>query len=514
MFKQPKYTERLIFQYSDSKSDHTYWSAEEELKEAISLVPDSMKRKTEINIPNLPESLVVRHFTRLARMNPSIDLTTYPLGSCTMKYNLKSMEKLAGLNEISMLHDSYPEEFVQGLLGLLYLLESYLCELTGMDKFSFQTSAGAHAELAGVMIIKKYHEINHELDLKNEILVPDSAHGSNPASAAMVGFKVVEVKSNKDGTVDLEDLKSKISRKTAGFMLTNPNTLGLFEKDVLEISKMIHEVGGLLYYDGANMNGILTYVRPGDMGFDLVHLNFHKTLGTPHGGGGPGAGSLGVKAFLKDFLPVPVIEKEGNKYKLNYSLKHSIGRIKESFGNTLVLLKALLYLLSKGYEGLREARDKAVENTLYFLKLMEDVKEISLTHDPNSMRYHECLLSASLLKQKTGIDAKDLAKRILDYGLHPPMIYFPLIVEEALLIEFTEDETKEDVERYANVLKKIIKEAYENPSIIKSAPHSTPIGRLDEVKASHPRTLTLSWRKAKEKYADLLNKRLSLDPTD
>jgi len=506
MYNQAKYRERLIFQYEDIRSDHSYWVNNEELNEAFSLIPKSMIRKEDPNIPNLPENLVVRHYTRLARMNHAIDISTYPLGSCTMKYNLKSMERLATIKEIALLHDGYPDEYCQGILELLYMLEQYLCEITGMDKFSLQPSAGAHAELTGVFIIKKYHEVNGEKGLRNEIIVPDSAHGTNPASAAMAGFKVVEVKSNKEGTVDIEDLKSKVSKRTAGLMLTNPNTLGLFEKDVLEISKIIHEAGGLLYYDGANLNGILCYARPGDMGFDIAHLNLHKTFGTPHGGGGPGAGPLGVKSFLKDFLPVPVIEKKEDKYVLNYDLKHSIGRVKEGFGNTLVLLKALLYILTKGYEGLKEAREKAVRNTRYFLEQMQGIEEISLTHNPKLMRYHECLLSASILKRKTGIDAKDIAKRIFDYGFHPPMIYFPLIVEEALLIEFTEDETEENVKQYAQVLKKIIREAYENPSVLKNAPHKTAIGRLDEVKASHPRTLTLSWKKVKERYEELLKK--------
>jgi glycine dehydrogenase subunit 2 len=267
---------------------------------------------------------------------------------------------------------------------------------------------------------------------------------------------------------------------------------------------MVHEVGGLLYYDGANLNGIITYVRPGDMGFDIVHLNLHKTFGTPHGGGGPGAGPLGVKEFLKEFLPVPVIEFDGKKYYLNYNLPKSIGRVKENFGNTLVLIKALAYILLKGYEGLKEAREKAVENTRYFIELMKDISEVSLTHDKNAMRFHECLLSAKVLKDKTGVDAKDVAKRLLDYGVHPSMIYFPLIVDEALLIEFTEDETKENIEFFANALKNIVKEAYENPALVKNAPYNATIERLDDVKASHPRTMSLSWKILKTKINELV----------
>src|SRR5579875_150932 len=476
MYRQASYPERLIFQYKDQKSDHAYWLSDKDLELVMNYLPENMKRTEDPNIPDLPENLVVRHFTRLSRLNHAIDISTYPLGSCTMKYNLKSMERLSSISDLAYLHDAYPDDMVQGLLELLYLLDKYLCEITGMDKFSLQPSAGAHGELTGVLIIKKYHEVNGEGGIRDEILVPDSAHGTNPASAAMAGFKVVEVKSNSEGTVDMDDLISKISRRTAGLMLTNPNTLGLFEKDVLEISKVIHEAGGLLYYDGANLNGILCYSRPGDMGFDLAHLNLHKTFGTPHGGGGPGAGPLGVKAHLKEFLPIPVVEKEGEKYRLNYNLRHSIGRVKEGFGNTLVLMKALLFILIKGYEGLRESREKAVENTRYFLDQMKDVEEITLTHNPRLMRYHECLLSAKKLKDKTGVDAKDIAKRIFDYGFHPPMIYFPLIVDEALLIEFTEDETKENIKSYAEVLKKIVKEAYENPFLLKTAPHTTFIG--------------------------------------
>jgi glycine dehydrogenase subunit 2 len=504
MFRQPRYPEKLIFEYKNIKSDHTYWVNEEELKSIYELLPSEILRDKEPNIPNLPESVVVRHFTRLSRMNYAIDIGTYPLGSCTMKYNFKIMDKLATIKELAYLHEELPEENIQGLLSLLYTFERFLCEITGMDKFSFQPSAGAHAEFAGVLIIRKYHELNKELEFRNEIIVPDSAHGTNPASAAMAGFKVVTVKSNKEGTVDLDELKSLLSKRTAGLMLTNPNTLGLFEKDILEISKMVHEVGGLLYYDGANLNGIITYVRPGDMGFDIVHLNLHKTFGTPHGGGGPGAGPLGVKEFLKEFLPVPVIEFDGKKYYLNYNLPKSIGRVKENFGNTLVLIKALAYILLKGYEGLKEAREKAVENTRYFIELMKDISEVSLTHDKNAMRFHECLLSAKVLKDRTGVDAKDVAKRLLDYGVHPSMIYFPLIVDEALLIEFTEDETKENIEFFANALKNIIKEAYENPALVKNAPYNATIERLDDVKASHPRTMSLSWKILKTKINELV----------
>jgi len=504
-FKQASYPEKLLFQYKSSKSDHNYWLSDEELENIIKSLPENLRRTNEPEIPNLPESLVTRHFTRLSRMNYAIDLGTYPLGSCTMKYNLKILERVSQLNKLALIHDEFPEDYVQGILELLYILEGYLKELTGMDKFSFQQAAGAHGELTGVLIIRKYHEINKELSFRNEIIVPDSAHGTNPASASMGNFKVVTVKSNKEGLVDIEELKSKVSKRTAGLMLTNPNTLGLFEKNIIEISKIVHEVGGLLYYDGANLNGILTYCRPGDMGFDIVHLNLHKTFDTPHGGGGPGAGPVGVKNFLKDFLPVPTVEYDGKKYYLNYNLPYSIGRVKENFGNTLVLIKALTYILVKGYEGLRESRDKAVYNTNYFIQLIKDNEDLELTHDKKVMRMHECLISLVNLKKKLGIEAKDIAKRILDYGLHPPMVYFPLIVDEPFLIEFTEDETKESIENYAKILKQIIKEAYENPKLIKEAPHSTFIGRLDEVKASRPATWALSWKMLKKKYKEFLN---------
>jgi len=314
MFRQPKYTEPILFQYKDIYTDHSYWATDEEVANLINELPEEILRKSQPTIPDLPEYVVVRHFTRLSRMNYAIDLGPYPLGSCTMKYNPKYMEKLYSIKNLSLLHDQYPIENCQGMLELLYMLDQYLCEITGMNKFSFQPAAGAHGELTGVLIIKKYHEINGDKDLKNEIIVPDSAHGTNPASAAMANFKVLTVKSNEFGTIDIEQLKSLVSRKTAGLMLTNPNTLGLFEKDVLEISKIIHEVGGLLYYDGANLNGIMCYCRPGDMGFDIVHLNLHKTFATPHGGGGPGAGPVGVKSHLIEFLPVPIVEKEGNYY--------------------------------------------------------------------------------------------------------------------------------------------------------------------------------------------------------
>jgi glycine dehydrogenase subunit 2 len=349
--------------------------------------------------------------------------------------------------------------------------------------------------------MRAHHRSNGEQSKRTEVIVPDSAHGTNPASAAMAGFNVVVVPSDDDGCVSLGALKAAVSEKTAGLMLTNPNTLGIFEKNIDEIARIIHEAGGLLYYDGANLNPLLCKVRPGDMGFDIVHINIHKTFSTPHGGGGPGAGPVGVCEELAKFLPVPHIIFDGTTYKLSYDKPRSIGKIKGFYGNVAVLLRAYAYILSLGREGLEEAAEISVLNANYLVKKLKEIKGLALPYDSAKLRKHECVFSAKPLKNDTGITAQNIAKRLLDYGIHAPTVYFPLIVEEALMIEPTESFEKEELDRFVEAMRKICEEAYTDPEIVTRAPHNTAVSKLDEVKASHPRTMALSWRMYLKKAA-------------
>jgi glycine dehydrogenase subunit 2 len=449
------------------------------------MVPRECLREEDARLPEVSEVDVVRHFTRLSQLNYGVDSGFYPLGSCTMKYNPKVNEDVAALAGFTQVHPQQPAETVQGCLEILYRMDRLLSEITGMDRFSLQPAAGAHGEMTGLMIIKAYHQ--HRGDVKrNKIIVPDSAHGTNPASAAMVGFDVVEVKSNDRGEVDLEALKAVVDDTTAGLMLTNPNTLGLFEGNILEIADIVHKAGGLLYYDGANMNAILGMVRPGDMGFDVVHLNLHKTFSTPHGGGGPGSGPVGVKEELEPFLPVPMVVFKDGRYYLDYDRPLSIGRVKSFYGNFGVVVKAYAYIMSMGAEGLKKVSESAVLNANY---LMERLKEHYLV--PYNRRcMHEFVISAQRQKEK-GVSALDIAKRLMDFGFHPPTMYFPLIVKEALMIEPTETESKETLDAFADALIEIAREVEEQPEKIKGAPHTTPVRRLDEAKAA--RNPVLRW---------------------
>jgi glycine dehydrogenase subunit 2 len=499
-FVQASWDEPLIYELKHTAPIKRWFDSVE--IDINSYVPSNLIRGENIELPDLPEVEVSRHYTRLSRMNFSVDLGTYPLGSCTMKYNPKEMITLR--DDARWLHPLQDESTIQGALEIIYRLSKYLEVITGTDRVTLQPAAGAHGELTGVLMIRAYHEDRGESELRNEIIVPDSAHGSNPASASMAGFKVVTVPTGSDGNVDLEALKVALSKRTAGFMITNPNTLGLFEKDIIEISKMVHEVGGLMYYDGANLNGILGIVRPGDMGFDIVHLNLHKTFSTPHGGGGPGAGAIGVKKHLIDYLPVPIVEYDGKQYRLNYNLPKTIGAIHGFYGNFLVFIKALAYIEIMGEEGLKEVALRSTQNTNKFLDLIRNTRGIEIPYDPKRPRKHECAISLKPLEKETGIRTLDVAKRLLDYGVHPPTIYFPLIVDECMLIEFTETESDENVEKYASILIKIIEEAYNNPQVVLTAPHNTTIGRLDEAKASHPKTMALSWKMFKKKQSEKL----------
>ncbi|MBM3292129.1 aminotransferase class V-fold PLP-dependent enzyme, partial [Candidatus Bathyarchaeota archaeon] len=380
-------------------------------------------------------------------------------------------------------------------LEMLYKLKQSYLEITGMDDATLQPAAGAHGEWTGIMLIRAYLSERGELQQRNEIIIPDSAHGTNPASAAMAGFKTVEIPSGPDGCVNLEALKAVAGPKTAGLMLTNPNTLGIFENQIAEISKIVHEAGGLMYYDGANLNAIMGKCRPGDMGFDVVHVNLHKTFSTPHGGGGPGSGPVGCKAFLSKYLPIPVIEKKEGVYSLNYDKPMSIGKIHGYHGNVNVILKAWSYILSMGGSGLRESSEIAVLNANYIAHKLKNVKGLSLPYSPEKPRKHESVLSADIMSKDTGIRALNIAKNLLDEGIHAPTIYFPLIVPEALMVEPTESESVEALDKFIDAVKRVSDLAYSNPQNALKAPVNTVVGKLDEAKAAHPKTICLSWRK-------------------
>jgi len=499
MYRQASWNESTIFNLGrKGRRGQVLPMAEDQVKKAVTdldlLIPSSMRRTSRLELPELSEVEVARHFTRLSEMNYGVDSGLYPLGSCTMKYNPKINELLAGLPKLGMIHPYQDENTVQGILEILYTLERWLNEIVGTHEVCLHPAAGAHGELLGTMLMNACLRLNGECEKRTEVIVPDSAHGTNPASAAMASFNVVVLPSGADGCMDVEALKVAVSERTAGLMLTNPNTVGLFEQDIEEIAKIVHEAGGLLYYDGANLNPLLGKVRPGDMGFDIVHINIHKTFSTPHGGGGPGAGPVGVSKNLAEFLPVPRVVFDGESYSLDYDKPRSIGKIKGFYGNVAVLLRAYAYILSLGFEGLKEAAEISVLNANYLVKKLGEIKGLALPYDSQKPRKHECVMSAKPMKNETGVSASNIAKRLLDYGFHAPTIYFPLIVEEALMIEPTESFEKEELDRFAEAVRKISQEAYTQPETVLEAPHNTAVSRLDEVKASHPRTMTLSWR--------------------
>ena len=475
MYKSAYYEESLLNKLSQ-KSDDTF--------EIFNKIPQQLKRKKKIKIPNLDETQIVRHFHRLSQMNYGIDSGIYPLGSCTMKYNPKICEEISSWTKFNGTHPFQDISNIQGNLKVMYELEDMLCEITGMDFFSLQPAAGAHGEFLGMLLTRAYHEKNKDYE-RNEVILSDTSHGTNPASVTMAGYKLIEIPSTNEGMVDLDILQKALSNKTACFMHTNPNTLGIFEDEILEISKMVHKAGGLLYYDGANMNAIMGKARPGDMGFDIVHLNLHKTFSTPHGGGGPGSGPVGVKNKLEKFLPIPRIRKNKKKYYFDYDEKDSIGKIKGFYGNFGVLLKAYIYIILMGKEGLKETSEIAVLNSNY---MKEKILKSNLYDMPfKNLRKHEFVLSCEKLKREKNIRAMDIAKRLLDYGFHPPTIYFPLIVKEALMIEPTESESKKDLDNYVEALINIAKE---NPEIVKNAPINTSVKRVDDVGANKNPILT------------------------
>ena len=448
--------------------------------EDLSFLDKSFLRTQSPELPQIGELEVMRHYKELSDRNFCIEKGFYPLGSCTMKYNPKVNELLASLEGFANIHPNLADEYCQGALNLMYNLQEALKKITGMDAITLQPAAGAHGELTGMMIIKKYFESIG--DNRKKVLIPDSAHGTNPASAHMCGFEVVGVNSDKYGRVDMEHLKSLIDKNVAAIMMTNPNTLGLFEENVLEISKLMHENGSLLYYDGANFNAIMGYTNPKVMGFDVVHLNLHKTFATPHGGGGPGAGPVGVVDRLKEFLPVPVVNFDGEKYFRDYNLKNSIGSVKAFYGNFGVLVRAYAYILMMG-DNLKEASENAVLNANYIKEKLK--KYYDLPYDLPCM--HEFVLSGERQKQNFGISTLNIAKRLMDSNTHPPTVYFPLIVHEAMMIEPTESENKEKLDEFIDIMIKIAQEAETNPEEVLSAPHSTPVRRVDETLAArHP----------------------------
>ncbi|MBS3067462.1 aminomethyl-transferring glycine dehydrogenase subunit GcvPB [Candidatus Micrarchaeota archaeon] len=459
-------TPKLIFEYNTKNTEHVpNENAEVDL-------PNDLKRK-ELSIPDVNEVDVIRHFTELSKKNYGVDNGFYPLGSCTMKYNPKINEDVARFHGFANLHPQSPLLNVQGSLQLMYELEQMLCEITGMDVFSLQPSAGAHGELTACMITRKHFGAK-----RNKVIIPDSAHGTNPASAAMCGFEIVEVKTNSSGGVDLDELRSKVDSNTALLMLTNPSTLGLFEENIVEINKIMHDAGALTYCDGANMNAMLGITRPGDQGFDMMHLNLHKTFSTPHGGGGPGSGPVGVKKFLEKYLPVPRIVKKDDSYALEFNIQESIGRVRSFFGNFGMHVRAYTYIKSYG-KMLKRVSQIAVLNANYIMRSLENHYQLPY----NKTCAHECVFSGGSFA-KYGIHTMDIAKRLLDYGFHAPTIYFPLIVKEAIMIEPTETEGKAMLDAFINTMKKIAEEAEKNPDLLHNAPVSTPVGRLDGVRAA------------------------------
>ncbi|MBI3842566.1 MAG: aminomethyl-transferring glycine dehydrogenase subunit GcvPB [Thaumarchaeota archaeon] len=465
---------KLIFEYEEQTTGYLS-------DENISIgLPNELIRN-ELPLPNVSEIEVIRHYTNLSKKNFGVDLGFYPLGSCTMKYNPKINEDVAALEGFRNLHPLSKENCIQGSLQLMWELEQYLKEITGMDTFSLQPAAGAQGELLGLMIAKVYFKQKNKKRAK--VIIPDSAHGTNPATAAMCKYETIVIPSDIRGNIDLQKFKQSLNDEIAVVMLTNPNTLGLFEENILEVCDLAHNNGTLMYCDGANMNALLGITRPGDQGFDMIHLNLHKSFSTPHGGGGPGAGVLGVKSFLSDYLPLPRIIKQNNKYIFDNTKEKSVGKIRSFYGNFGMLVRACSYIMSWG-SNIRKVSEHAVLNANYLLSLLKEVYDLPY----NRKCAHEFVISSEKFGEKSALN---IAKRLLDYGFHPPTIYFPLIVQEALMIEPTETESKETLDRFAFVLRSIAHELRENPQVVNGAPYTTPVGRLDEITAA--RKPNLRW---------------------
>ncbi|MFL6408234.1 MAG: aminomethyl-transferring glycine dehydrogenase subunit GcvPB [Nitrososphaeraceae archaeon] len=483
---------KTIFEYEENITGHVYDIDGKEKKgeDILTGLPKDLIRK-ELPLPNVSEVNVIRHYTNISRMNFGVDIGFYPLGSCTMKYNPKINEDIARLDGFKDLHPISPESCIQGSLQLMWEFEQDLKKITGMDAFSLQPAAGAQGELLGIMITKTYYKQKNEK--RTKIIIPDSAHGTNPATAAMCKFETITIPSDSRGNMDIYKFKELLKHDVALVMLTNPNTLGLFEEKILEISDLAHSNGSLMYCDGANMNALLGISRPSDQGFDMIHLNLHKSFSTPHGGGGPGAGTVGVKSFLEDYLPLPRVIKQDNKFTLDYTKRKSVGMLRYSYGNFGMLVRAYSYIKSWG-TNIRRVSEHAILNANYLLSLLKEDYELPY----NRICAHEFVLSSKKFGEKSALN---IAKRLMDYGFHPPTIYFPLIVREALMIEPTETESKETLERFALALRNIAREIKENPNIVKGAPYTKSIGRLDEVAAARKPNLrwTASSRSDEEK---------------
>jgi glycine dehydrogenase subunit 2 len=481
--------EKVIFEYSrPGRGSRDQWPEE---VEHASQLPENLKRQTPPLLPEVGELEAVRHFTRLSQLNFSIDTHFYPLGSCTMKYNPKACNQYAMLPEFLGRHPLAPESHGQGYLTCMFELQEMLKEVTGMQGVSLSPMAGAHGEFAGVAMIRAYHRARSDL-ARTEIIVPEAAHGTNPATATMCGYTVREIRVGADGDIDVAALESAVGPQTAGIMLTNPSTLGIFERRIVDVAHIVHAAGGLLYYDGANLNAILGKVRPGDMGFDAIHMNLHKTFSTPHGGGGPGAGAVGVSARLLPYLPIPIVGRADERYRwlAEADLPQSIGRLSAFMGNAGVLLRAYIYMRMLGRTGMSEVGDYATLNANYlFTRLKQAGFEAAY---PQRRASHEFIITLKREARELDVSAMDFAKRLLDHGFHAPTTYFPLIVPECLLIEPTETESREVLDAFADAMIRIEREAREEPEYVKGAPHSLPVRRLDDVRAA--KQLDLTWK--------------------
>lgn len=470
---------KLIFEVSTPGTNgYKLPSLDVEDVELKDIIAEDYLTDCDLDFPEVSETTVVRHFTNLSNRNYNLDAGIYPLGSCTMKYNPKINENMAALEGFSKIHPYQDEEDVQGALRLLYELGQSLSEIPGMDQATLQPAAGAQGEYTGVMLIKAYHEKNGE-GHRNKIIIPDTAHGTNPATAARAGYDIIELKSNEKGMIDLDALRAAVGDDTAGLMLTNPNTVGIFDENILEITNIIHEAGGLCYYDGASLNGIMGKAKPGEMGFDVMHYNLHKTMSTPHGGGGPGSGAVVCKDFLAEFLPTPVVCKDEDRYFLDYDRPNSIGKLLDFYGHFGILVRAYTYILTMGRDGLTRASEVSVLNTNYIQTILKEYFELPI----DRVAKHEFVLNG-LKDASPEVTTNDIAKRILDKGYHAPTVYFPLIFDEAMMMEVTETESKQDIDNYVNALIEIAKEAKEDPDLLIGAPHNTPISRPDETKAA------------------------------
>ena len=478
--------ENLIIEYSGNGKTGASLPVGSDLKSPSEILSPELLRESVLGLPEVSEPEVIRHYTNLSTMNHHVDKDFYPLGSCTMKYNPKINDRMAEIAGISEVHPLQPVETIQGTLEILYELGKFLCEITGMHSATLQPAAGSHGELTGVMLMKKYHESKGEN--RKYILIPDSAHGTNPSSAMSSGFATISLKSNERGCLDIEDLKAKMNREVAGLMITNPNTLGLFEEEVEQIVEIVHQHDGIVYMDGANLNALLGIVRPGDIGFDITHINLHKTFSTPHGGGGPGSGPIAVVEKLAKFLPMPRVYRDGNRFALSEDFPESIGRVMGNYGNFGVIVRAYVYIKMLGLEGLKHVSRNAILNANYLRVKVAGKFEVPF----NRACMHEFVASGESLKQY-GIKTLDIAKRLLDFGVHAPTVYFPLIVKEALMIEPTESESKATLDRFYDSLCQIEEEARTNPQILHDAPLTTSVRRLNELKAN--KDLNVCWKK-------------------